>query len=98
MIRVIYRWKVPEANQSEFIEAWERATCEIRASTEGAQGSFCIVGADDPTEVLTIASWEALDQWQAFIQTANLTSMKEMHALGERVSVRAYEQRADLTI
>ena len=97
MIRVIYRWKVPEANQEAFVAAWDEATRAIRDSNEGARGSFCIVGVDDPDEILTIAKWDRLEQWQAFIANANLTSMKAMHVLGERISVSVYEQKADLT-
>ncbi len=98
MIQVIYRWQVPEENQAAFLAAWEQTTKSIRQSTAGARGSFCIVSVDTPTEILTVAKWDKLEQWQAFIADARLTSMREMHELGTRVSSTAYEQKGDFTV
>ena len=98
MIQVIYRWRVPEDRQKAFLAAWEKTTCAIREATEGAMGSFCVVGVEEPTEVLTIAKWQSLEQWQRFVEDAKLTSMKEMHDLGERVSAKAYVQKGDFTV
>ena len=98
MIQVIYRWAVPIENQSAFLEAWEQTTLSIRESTAGARGSFCVVGVDDPTEILTIARWDELEQWQAFIEDAKLDSMKAMHELGTQVSCQAYAQQGDFTV
>ncbi len=98
MIQVVYSWKVPLERQSAFLQAWEKTTLAIRESTEGARGSFCVVSVDEPTDILTVAKWDELSQWQAFIQDAKLTSMHEMHDLGERVSAKAYQLKADFTI
>lgn len=98
VIQVIYRWKVAEENRPEFIAAWSRTTLRIRDATEGARGSLCIVNVDDPTDVLTIARWDRIEQWQAFLKAARSSSMSEMHALGEQVSYTAYEQIDDHTI
>ena len=97
MIQVIYRWEVPLDNQQAFIEAWERTTLAIRATVPGARGSLCIVSADRPTEILTIARWDELDQWREFINGAHLTRMKEMHELGQQISREAYVQKGDFT-
>lgn len=98
MIQVIYRWEVSVENQDSFLAAWEKTTTAIRESTEGARGSFCIVSAERPTEVLTIAKWDELSQWQTFVKTAKSDSMREMHALGRQISHDAYEQVADFTV
>ncbi|MDJ0792852.1 MAG: antibiotic biosynthesis monooxygenase [Woeseiaceae bacterium] len=97
MIQIVYQWEVPAENQAAFFAAWEETTLSIRESTEGALGSFCVVSVDTPTEILTIAKWERLEQWQDFINGANLTSMRAMHELGTQVSTRAYVQKGDFT-
>ena len=98
MIQVIYRWEVPLENQAAFIEAWENTTVSVRDTTAGARGSICVVCVDRPTEILTIAKWDELSQWQAFIEQAKLTSMRTMHELGRQLSHGAYEQKGDFTI
>ena len=98
MIQVVYTWDVPIENQAAFLAAWEKTTVAIREATPGARGSFCIVSVDNPTEILTIAKWDELAQWQNFVQEAKLTSMKDMHALGEQISSKAYRQKGDFTV
>jgi heme-degrading monooxygenase HmoA len=98
MIQVIYRWHVPADNRDAFIAAWAEATQQIRATTKGARGSFCIVGVDDPTEIITIARWDKLDQWQEFVKTAKSAMMTEMHRLAAPLSHAAYEQVGDFTV
>ena len=98
MIQIIYRWEVPVEKQEAFLAAWEKTTLTIRESTAGARGSFCVVSVDTPTEILTIAKWEELEQWQDFIKDAKLTSMKEMHELGTQISANAYVQKGDFTV
>ncbi|MEM7504657.1 MAG: antibiotic biosynthesis monooxygenase [Pseudomonadota bacterium] len=98
MIQVVYTWDVPIDNQAAFLAAWEKTTVSIREATPGARGSFCVVSVDKPTEVMTIAKWDELDQWKEFIQEAKLTSMKDMHALGKQVSSKAYRQKGDFTV
>lgn len=98
MIQVIYCWEVSARNRDAFLAAWEKTTKAIRESTEGARGSFCIVSVERPTEILTVARWDELSQWRAFVSTAKSDSMYEMHALGRQVSHDAYEQVADFTV
>lgn len=98
MIQVIYRWKVAKENQAAFLTAWSRATQSIRDTTKGARGSICIVNAADPTEVLTVAKWDRIEQWREFMNIAKFSSMSEMHELGEQVSHAAYEQVGDYTV
>ncbi len=98
MIQVVYRWEVPTKNHVAFVAAWEQTTVAIREFTEGARGSICLVSTDRPNEILTIAKWDNLEQWQAFIKTASLTSMKAMHDLGTKLSSRAYQQAGDFTV
>ena len=98
MIQIIYRWKVTAENQAAFLAAWSRTTQNIRDTTQGARGSFCIVNAEDPTEVLTVAKWDQIEQWREFVKTAKSSTMSEMHELGEQVSHAAYEQVGDHTV
>ena len=98
MIQIIYQWDVPVAKQAAFLAAWEKTTLTIRETTVGARGSFCVVSVDTPTEILTVAKWEELEQWQDFIKGAKLTSMREMHELGTQISARAYVQKGDFTV
>lgn len=98
MIQVVYRWDVPVDQQTAFLAAWERTTVRIRETTVGARGSLCIVSVDRPTEIVTVAKWDELEQWQEFVNGAKLTSMKEMHDLGTHVSSEAYVQKGDFTV
>ena len=97
MIQIVYRWQVPEENKRAFINAWAATTQEIRATTRGARGSFCIVGIDDPTEIVTIARWDEFDQWREFVKTAKSETMAEMHRLATPLSHVAYQQVGDFT-
>jgi heme-degrading monooxygenase HmoA len=98
VIQVIYRWQVPAENRDAFIAAWAVTTREIRATTTGARGSFCIVGVEDPTEIVTIARWDELDQWREFVKTSKSATMAEMHRLATPLSHVAYEQVGDFTV
>ena len=98
MIQVIYHWDVPVERRAAFLAAWEATTVAIRQSTAGARGSFCVISVDRPTEILTVAKWDELAQWQTFIASAPLTSMQKMHDLGTRVAVNAYVQHGDFTV
>ena len=98
MIQVIYRWQVPADSRDAFIAAWAETTQQIRATTKGARGSLCIVGVDDPTEIITIAQWDELDQWREFVKTAKSATMTEMHRLATLLSHVAYEQVGDFTV
>ncbi len=98
MMRVIYRWKVPESRIEEFRDAWREVTTGIHARTEGARGSFCIQSIDDPSEVLTIALWDDEQDWRAFIKTAKAMSMKALHEIGEQLSATPYVQLGDETV
>jgi heme-degrading monooxygenase HmoA len=98
VIQVIYRWQVPPENRDAFIATWAATTREIRATTKGARGSLCIVGVDDPTEIITIARWDELDQWREFVKKAKSATMAEMHRLAAPLSQVAYEQVGDFTV
>ena len=98
MHQIIYRWQVEQNNQAACLAAWEKATKSIRETTEGARGSICIVSVDRPTEIITMAKWDELDQWRQFVKTANSGAMREMHALGKKVSHDAYDQYGDFTV
>ena len=98
MVQIIYQWEVPIQNQAAFLAAWEKTTVTIRETTLGARGSICVVSTESPTEILTIAKWDELEQWREFMKGENLTSMKEMHDLGSKVSSKAYVQKGDFTV
>ena len=97
MIQIIYKWVVPVENQVDFLAAWEKTTVAIRKTTVGARGSFCIVSVDNPTEILTVAKWDEVEQWHEFIKGAKLTSMRDMRNLGRQISSKAYVQKGDFT-
>lgn len=98
MIQIIYQWEVPVEKQAAFLAAWEKTTVTIRETTVGARGSFCVVSVNKPTEILTVAKWEELEQWHDFIKDSKLTSMREMHELGRQISSKAYVQKGDFTV
>ena len=98
MIRIVYRWKVGQGNQAAFRTAWDIATTAIRDNTEGARGSILLEGCDDPTDLITIAHWDSLEQWTSFIRTTPEVYMKRLHELAELVSMEAFRQVGDRTV
>ena len=98
MIRAVYRWKVGEANRAAFRSAWAETTTAIRAETDGARGSLMLESCDDPAEVLTVAHWDSLEQWKAFIGGAPLGRMKDMHELAELISSTPFRLVEDHTV
>lgn len=97
MIRVEYRWRVNDHNFKAFQNTWRKTTNHIHETVDGALGSFMIQSIDDPSEVITIAKWENLESWKAFWGTSKPSQMSEMTKLGERLSVRAFEEIEDHT-
>ena len=97
MIRVVYRWKVKEDDFSTFKDVWSRTTNHIHETVPGALGSFMLRNPDDKTEVLTVAKWDSIEHWKAFWVAENPSQMSGMRAIGERISVEAYEEVDNFT-
>lgn len=98
MIRVIYEWQVQPEDIPAFREAWQQATARIHQSVAGARGSFLLQENENPGRILTVARWDSLEHWRAFWNAENPPEMLAMRALGERVSVTAYDEFADCTV
>ena len=98
MIRVIYRWKVRKAEESKFKTSWAKATTAIKEATAGARGSVLLRSHQDPTEFITIARWDKLEDWQSFWEDSTRTEMQVMHSLAKRLSAEAYEEIEDHTV
>ncbi len=97
MIRIVYSWKVPTENVDLFIETWKVTTNKIHEEVKGARGSFMIQNHEDPTEIKTVARWDALEDWQRFFQGSNPSQMLMMRDLGERTGVDIYKEVDDFT-
>ena len=98
MVRIIYRWRVPKADESTFKSAWAKATTAIRDSTAGARGSVLLQSHQDRSEFITIARWDKLEDWQAFWDDSTRTEMQIMHSLAKQLSAEAYEELEDHTV
>ncbi|MEM8534691.1 MAG: antibiotic biosynthesis monooxygenase [Chloroflexota bacterium] len=98
MIRIIYKWRVQEADETKFRAAWAKATTAIREITHGARGSFLLHSHENPTEFVTVARWDTLENWQAFWKDSTRMEMQTMHSLAERISVEVYEELEDHTV
>lgn len=98
MIRVIYRWRVQKADEEKFKAAWAKATTDIRESTVGARGSVLLQSHQDPTEFITIARWDKIEDWQKFWNDPTRTNMRDMHAIAEQLSADAFDEVEDHTI
>ncbi len=97
MVRVVYRWQVAPENFEAFRKNWRAATNRIHDTVAGALGSFMLRSAENESEVITVAKWDSLESWQAFFADQNPEQMQAMRALGERISVQAYEEIEDHT-
>lgn len=98
MIRVIYEWRVREADIPAFRDAWKRTTTTIHETVAGARGSFLVQERGNPGVILTVARWDSFEAWEAFWQSANPAQMRGMRQLGERIAVTAYDEFADHTV
>jgi heme-degrading monooxygenase HmoA len=66
MIQVIYRWRVKEGQEKAFTRAWTQGTRAIRSTFKGAYGSVLLCSHRHPSEYVGIATWECLEDVQAF--------------------------------
>ena len=66
MIQVIYRWRVQEGREKVFARAWTQGTRAIRSTCKGAYGSVLLCSHRNPSEYVGIATWESLEDVQAF--------------------------------
>ena len=98
MVRIIYKWRVQNADESKFRAAWVKATTTIKDSTVGARGSVLLQSHQDPTEFIGIARWDKFEDWRAFWEDSTRTEMQVMHTLAKRLSAEAYEEIEDHTI
>lgn len=96
-MRVIYRWRVQPENFDAFKQAWQETTNYIHSTVSGAQGSFMLRDSEDEVIVLTVAKRDDFAAWQNFFQGENPPQMQKMRTLGERLSVKAYEEVDDYT-
>lgn len=92
MVRIIYHWYVEPEQFEQFKNAWHLATNNIHKNVAGAKGSFMMQKQGSPTEVLTVARWDSLDQWENFWEGERPEEMQQMHELGERITVEVYEE------
>ena len=97
MIRVVYHWKVDPQDFTAFEACWSATTNRIHDTVPGALGSFLLRRVESESEVLTVARWDSLKSWRTFWQDSDPHEMKEMGALGERISATAYEEVGDHT-
>ena len=97
MVRIIYNWFVETENLENFKESWRYTTNKIHNSVSGAKGSFMLQKKSNPNEILTIAKWEKLSDWENFWGTETPTDMYKMHKLGTRLSHEVYDEIEDYT-
>ena len=70
MIQVIYRWRVKAGQEQAFTRAWSQGTRAIRSTSKGAYGSVLLRSHRQPLEYAGIATWERLEDVQAFWKSA----------------------------
>lgn len=97
MARIVYRWRVAHEHFEAFRENWRAATNHIHDTVAGARGSFMMRSAEDEEVVITVAKWDSLASWRAFWGDQDPEQMQAMRALGERLSVEAFEDIEDHT-
>ena len=71
MIQVIYRWQVKNGQEQTFARAWTQGTRVIRATFKGARGSVLLQSQRDTSNFVGIATWERLEDVQAFWSSAH---------------------------
>ncbi|MCP5007021.1 MAG: antibiotic biosynthesis monooxygenase [Planctomycetes bacterium] len=95
---MIYRWRVQKVDEEKFKAAWAKATTKIREFTVGARGSVLLQSHQDPTEFVTIARWDKIENSQNFWKDSSRTEMQDMHTIAERLSADAFDEIEDYTV
>lgn len=98
MIRIIYEWRVESSNLDRFQETWRQTTTGIHETVPGARGSFLLLDDSDASRILTIARWDSVEDWKAFWGSSDPNQMQPMRELGERISVKVYNEAGDFTV
>ncbi len=97
MIRVIYRWQVAPEHFAEFHNLWRQTTNHIHETVPGALGSFLLQSCETENEVITVAKWQSLADWQNFWGNQNPAEMQAMRKLGVRISAETFTEIEDHT-
>ena len=97
MVRVVYRWQVLPQNFDAFRGTWRITTNRIHETVPGAQGSFMMRSIGNESEVITVAKWDSLAEWEKFWGNKDPEEMKGMGALGKRIAVETFEEVEDYT-
>ncbi|WP_308365847.1 MULTISPECIES: hypothetical protein [unclassified Microbulbifer] len=83
---------------SESSACVEIKASNIHDSVKGARGSFLLQEEGGAGKILTIARWDTVEDWKAFWKRENPQEMQKMRSLGERISVKVYDEFADFTV
>jgi heme-degrading monooxygenase HmoA len=98
MIRVLYRFKVAEGQEEEFVKSWSEATEEFRREVPGALGSQLLRARDGSREFVALARWASWEQWEAFRRSASPArgAVLKMLSVSELVSTETFDVVKDL--
>ena len=97
IVRVIYRWHVEKENFPEFKRLWQSATYKVSEKDIGSYGSFLLRSNCDEREVIIIEKWKSISAWKRFEGKLELKETIKASALGDCISVEAYEEIEDHT-
>jgi heme-degrading monooxygenase HmoA len=100
MIQVIYRWRVQNGQEETFARAWAQGTCVIRATFTGAHGSVLLRSQRDTSHFVGIATWERLEDVQAFWSSAHPDpeAFRIVSQTGTFLSREVFDEVQDLEI
>ncbi|MCC2605710.1 antibiotic biosynthesis monooxygenase family protein [Planctobacterium marinum] len=95
MVAVIYRWRLPQSDLSQFAKIWRETTSHIHKTVKGAKGSTLFRSLEDEQEVYAIAKWSSYEDWLRFWNKETPVEMEHMHLIAERVSVEVLSEVDD---
>jgi heme-degrading monooxygenase HmoA len=92
MIHAIYRWHVQPGEEDIFVFAWSRGTQAIRTKVKLLR-NHC-----KPSEFIAIASWDSLEDWQAFsrAEAPDAEAFEHLSAVSTLVSMEVGDEIRDL--
>jgi len=94
MIRVLYRWRVPEGGETQFEDGWVRMTHAIRAAFPAAHGSLLLRQDDRPGTAWALARWSSRAEWEAFLTapSPDEAARDAMTAVSELEGLEVFEE------
>lgn len=93
MIRVLYRFEVPQSHQEAFRDAYQEVVAAHLGAGHGAVESALMRCPDTPDELLAMSRWESEAAWRAHQNdAAHPEAYARLRLAGTLIDKKIYEE------